>query len=176
MKINKNVLIIVAILLFLWYRRNNNKKIQTNTGLSSTTNWNDGLIMLTMNNRGNVYVDPNTNETLNDGTVTNSFSVYNDQGEKMFSNYWYLMQGLDQTPAEVWFDNGWLANGTPYSAVQIDSQYFDMNTWEEVYRACLDINDPNYNAAAMYHAPEFDCAHFTNNAAYNIVSTTNPVI
>lgn len=176
MKINKDI--IILILLFLaarWYLRNRNRldnnlqpQIIIDPVLSSNTDWTDGLIMLTMNNSGNVYIDPNLMETTPDGSIVSGFTAYNDQGEQMHSNFWYIWQGLDPSNAEIYFDIGWLIDGSNYQSVVIEGQHFDYNSWEQVYRGCLDINDPRYVSNALYHAPQYDCQNFTTNEDYNI--------
>ena len=37
------------------------------------------------------------------------------------------------------------------------------NDWVPVVRGCLDINDPNYNANAIYHVPQYDCFDYAAN-------------
>ena len=131
MKINSNI--ILAILGFFairWYLGNRNKldnnfqpQIVVDPTLSTTTDWHDGLIMITNNNGGNFYVDISENEY-----ATNS-----------------------------------------NSAMLLDGSYYDLSTFQEVYRGCLDINDPNYLSTNLYQIPSIDCANYNgDNSYYNI--------
>ena len=163
MKINSNI--ILAILGFFairWYLGNRNKldnnfqpQIVVDPTLSTTTDWHDGLIMITNNNGGNFYVD---------------IALFYKGGQDTARDY-FTISGLPLPASNTYINinNGFLADGSNYSAMLLDGSYYDLSTFQEVYRGCLDINDPNYLSTNLYQIPSIDCANYNgDNSYYNI--------
>tara|TARA_R110000803_G_scaffold104327_1_gene172519 strand:+ start:355 stop:894 length:540 start_codon:yes stop_codon:yes gene_type:complete len=179
MKINSNI--ILAILGFFairWYLGNRNKldnnfqpQIVVDPTLSTTTDWHDGLIMITNNNGGNFYVDISENEYATNSNLVNTFIVYNDQQQVVHTRDYFTISGLPLPASNTYINinNGFLADGSNYSAMLLDGSYYDLSTFQEVYRGCLDINDPNYLSTNLYQIPSIDCANYNgDNSYYNI--------
>ena len=183
MKINENV--IMLILLFLgvrWYLRNRNElsndlqaPVVVDPTLSSNTNWNDGYIHIFNQNGGDFYIDPNNNEITPTGTGVANFVIYNDQGEQVHTSSYYQTSGIAMPPVNQRgnIDIGYDTNGNFVYYLGLGSGIYDFNNnFTEVFRGCLDINDPNYNANAIYHVPQYDCFDYLANGGdgfYGIV-------
>tara|TARA_R100001163_G_scaffold33850_1_gene26169 strand:- start:1773 stop:2324 length:552 start_codon:yes stop_codon:yes gene_type:complete len=183
MKINENV--IMLILLFLgvrWYLRNRNElsndlqaPVVVDPTLSSNTNWNDGYIHIFNQNGGDFYIDPNSSEIATNGVAVANFVIYNDQGDQFHTGDYYLQSQIPLPPSGDYasYDIGWQINGNSVGYLQLPSGIYDFNNnFTEVFRGCLDINDPNYNANASYHVPQYDCFDYLANGGdgfYGIV-------
>jgi hypothetical protein len=183
MKIDKNI--IMLILLFLgvrWYLRNRNSlnnnlqaPVVVDPTLSSNTNWNDGYIHLFNANGGDFYVDTNNSELLPNGTAVANFVIYDDQGDQFHTTSYYQFSGITMPPVNqrANTDVGFDTNGNSVSYIEVGGTMYDFNNdWVPVVRGCLDINDPNYNANAIYHVPQYDCFDYAANGGdgfYGIV-------
>jgi len=185
MKIKKIIMLILLFIGVRWFLRNKSSifagrnslennftpEIIVDPNLSTTTDWHDGLIMITNNNGGNYYVDVSINEYATNSNFINNFIVYNDQQEIVHTRDYFTISGLPLPAANNYIniDNGFLADGSNYSAMILDGSHYDLITFQEVYRGCLDINDNNYLATNLYHIPSQDCFNYNgDNSYYNI--------